>query len=292
MASTTVAVLGATGVYGRHLLPRLAAAGYRVRALVRQPANAHAAAACGADLHAADIFDAASLRAGLKGCDVALNLATALPSPGKRGGDFDLNDRMRREGVPIFLQACADAGIGRVLQQSIAMVHCGGGDAWADENTFFSPPADTTAGRAIAAARAMEAHVTASPLDWAILRGALFYGPGTGFDDDWFSRASAGKLVLPGTGDDYVSLVHIADMADATVAALARWPSRQALIVADNAPARWSDLFGHIARVAGAPPPARGGPHRFPSFRVSAARAREALAWSPRYPDFTSGLAR
>jgi len=37
--TSTVAVLGATGVYGRHLVPRLAAAGYRVRALVRAPAD-------------------------------------------------------------------------------------------------------------------------------------------------------------------------------------------------------------------------------------------------------------
>ena len=78
-------------------------------------------------------------------------------------------------------------------------------------------------------------------LDWLILRGALFYGPGTDFDDDWFARARAGKLRLPGEGDDYVSLVHIADMAGATIAALRRWPSRQALIVADDQPARWRD---------------------------------------------------
>jgi uncharacterized protein YbjT (DUF2867 family) len=35
--SVHIAVLGATGVYGRHLVPRLIAAGYRVRALVRRP---------------------------------------------------------------------------------------------------------------------------------------------------------------------------------------------------------------------------------------------------------------
>jgi len=35
--SMRIAVLGATGVYGRHLVPRLIAAGYGVRALVRRP---------------------------------------------------------------------------------------------------------------------------------------------------------------------------------------------------------------------------------------------------------------
>jgi len=292
MAATVVAVLGASGVYGRHLVPRLAASGYRVRALVRTPASAAVGAAGGAEVHAADIFDGASLRGGLDGCDVAINLATSLPSPARQGGDFDLNDRLRREGVRIFLDACANAGVPRVVQQSIAMVHSGGGDAWADEEAMFPLLRDSIAGRAVMAARDMEAAVAASALDWLILRGALFYGPGTGLDDDWFARGRAGKLRLPGTGDDYVSLVHIADMADATLAALSRWPSRQSLIVADDAPPRWRDVFGYIAAAAGGPAPAPGGPARFPSFRVSNARAREALGWSPRYPSYRIGLAR
>lgn len=290
--SALIAVLGATGVYGRHLVPRLVAAGFRVRALVRRPEAAAFAGACGADVRAADIFDGASLRAGLAGCDVAINLATALPSPARSGGDFDLNDRLRREGVPIFLSACEAAGVGRVLQQSIAMVHGGGADAWADEETFHPQPQDSIAGRAIAAARDMEAAVTATSLDWVIFRGALFYGPGTGFDDDWFSRAQAGKLRLPGDGEDYLTLLHIADMADATVAALSRWPSRRALIIADDTPMRWRDLFSYIAAASGGPPPQTGGPPRFPSFRVRNGRAREALGWAPRYGDFRVGLAR
>jgi nucleoside-diphosphate-sugar epimerase len=292
MTSAIVAVLGATGVYGRHLVPRLVEAGFGVRALVRAPGSATSSAACGAEIRRADILDAASLRTALDGCDVAINLATSLPSPAKAGGDFDLNDRLRREGVPIFLDACAGAGIARVVQQSIAMVHGGGGDAWADEDTMHPAPHDTTAGRAIAAARDMEAAVTATKLDWLILRGALFYGPGTGFDDDWLARGSAGKLRLPEAGEDYLSLVHIADMADATVAALSRWPSRQSLIVADDAPVRWRDLFGYVAAATGGPPPLPGGPRRFPSFRLSNRRAREALAWSPRYPSYRVGLAR
>ena len=170
-----VAVLGATGVYGRHLLPRLIAAGYRVRALVRKPEGANLTAVCGAELAAADIFDGASLRAGLSGCDVAINLATSLPAPGEQG-DFAKNDQLRREGTPIFVRACREAGVSRILQQSIAMTHAGGGDAWADEDTFH-PVGEGIAGAAIAAVRDMEAAVVASDLDWLILRGGLFYGP-------------------------------------------------------------------------------------------------------------------
>ena len=294
--SSSIAVLGATGVYGRHLVPRLTAGGYRVRALVRTPESAKIAAACGAELVQADIFDEASLRAGLHGCDIAINLATSLPGPTSKGpistDNYAGNDRLRREGTPIFARACREAGVGRLLQQSIAMTHAGGGDQWADETTFHPVDDASIAGAAISAVRSMEASVAESALDWLILRGGLFYGPGTGFDDDWFARAQAGKLRLPADGQDYVSLVHIADMASATVAAIRRWPSRQALIVSDDQPARWRDVFAYVCALARVDPPSPGGRSLMPSFRVTNRRARELLSWAPIYPDYRAGLAR
>lgn len=291
VAAPSVAVLGASGVYGRHLVPRLVARGYRVRALVRRPEAAAIAVACGAELRLADVFDAASLRAGLEGCDVGINLATSLPGPSGRG-DYGTNDRVRREGTPIWVRACRDVGVSRIVQQSIAMVNAGGDDAWADEETVFPPGGEGIAAISIAAALDMEDTVRQSGLDWIILRGGLFYGPGTGFDDDWFSRARAGTLRLPADGDDYVSLVHIADMAEATVTALARWPSREALIVADDEPARWRDIFTYVAVIAGAAAPQPGGRLGFPSCRVRNRRAREALSWAPFYANYRIGLAR
>src|SRR5690348_11077333 len=114
--SSVVAVLGATGVYGRHLLPRLVARGMSVRALVRDPDAALVARACGADVRAADIFDGDSVSRALEGCDVAVNLATALRDGGV-GADYAQNDRVRRLGVPVFLRACREAGVARVVQQ-------------------------------------------------------------------------------------------------------------------------------------------------------------------------------
>jgi nucleoside-diphosphate-sugar epimerase len=286
-----IAVLGATGVYGRHLLPRLAAAGHRVRALVRNPAAAGAASACGAELVKADIFDEASLRAGLAGCELAVNLATSLPGPSGRG-DYASNDVLRREGTPTFVRACRSAGVKRIVQQSIAMIHSGAGDVLVDESAFHAVDETSLAGAAIAAVRSMEASVQDCGLDWLILRGGLFYGPGTGFDDDWYSRARAGKLRLPEEGGDYVSLVHIADMAAATVAAIERWPSRRAIIVADDGPATWRDVLTHVATIAGSQPPPAGGRSLMPSFRVSNRLARELLGWKPLYPDYRAGLAR
>lgn len=287
---TTIAVLGASGVYGRHLLPRLALAGHDVRALVRSPDTAHQPRASGVDVRAADIFDDAALAKNLEGCDVAINLATALRDNGA-GSDYARNDAVRREGVPRFLAACVQAGVPRVIQQSISMIHTNGAD-WADEDTPSSPTGNPVADAANDAARDMEAAVIESPLDWLILRGGLFYGPGTGFDDAWFAAARAGKLRLPGDGSGYVSLVHIADMAAATVKAVESDASRTALIVSDGAPATWAEVFGFVAASIGAPPPASGGRLGFGSWRVRNDRARAALNWTPVYGDYRAGLTR
>ncbi len=286
-----VAVLGANGVYARHLLPRLVDAGFAAAALVRRPEAATVARACGATVKRADIFDLSSMAVALEGADVALNLATSLPGPSGRG-DFAENDKLRVEGSDNFVRAARAAGVKRIVQQSISFVNASGNAGWSDEDTVFVPTSDTIATRAIAAALKMEERIRSSNLDWLILRGGLFYGPGTGFDEGWFARAAAGKLRLPGDGSSYVSLAHIADMAAATVAALRKWPSHQTLIVCDDEPVTWRDLFTHIATSAGAAAPPEGGREDFPSFRLKNARAKEALDWCPFYRSYREGLAR
>lgn len=287
----TIAILGGSGVYARHLIPRLTAAGHVVRAVVRRPEAAGVARGCGAEIRVADIFDAASMAAAFAGATTVLNLATSLPGPSGRG-DFAANDRLRVEGAPNIAAACRAAGVSRLLQQSISFVNASGSAAWSNEDDIYQPSTESIAGRAIVAALAMEETIKASGLDWAILRGGLFYGPGTGFDERWFAGAASGKLRLPGDGSDFVSLIHIADMAAATVAAVARWPSRQVLIVCDNEPAPWRDVFGFIAASLGQPAPETGGAAGFPSFRLSNARAVAALGWQPFYASYREGLAR
>ena len=287
----TIAILGGNGVYARHLIPLLIASGHPVRALVRRPEAGELASACGAEARIADIFDTPSMIEALQGCAVGVNLATSLPGPSGRG-DFDANDRVRTEGAANWVAACSAAGVDRVIQQSIGMICASGDDSWTDETHRFSATSDTVSGRAFLAAHAMEATVASSAMDWIILRGGLFYGPGTGFDDGWMGRAATVKLRMPGDGRDFVSLCHIADMATATLAALERWPSRETLIVCDDAPVTWDELFGHVAAIAGGPPPQTGGPPGFPSFRLRNARAKQMLGWQPFYKNCRLGLAR
>ena len=289
---TTVAILGANGVYARHLIPRLVRAGHRVVALARRPEAAAVARACGAEVRRADIFDRASLVAALDGAQIGINLATSLPGPSGRG-DFAANDHLRIAGTRHWVSACREAKVGRIVQQSIGLVNASTTDAWTDEDHAHPGPIDPpVAAEAIAACRIMEGEVLGSGLPAMILRGGLFYGPGTGFDDGWFAAAATGRLRTPGDGAGHVSLVHIADMAEATLRAVERFEADARLIVCDDEPVRWRDLFAYIAALAGQEDLPAGGRAGFPSFRLRNGRARERLGWAPLYTSYREGLVR
>src|SRR5579885_2934342 len=101
-----ILVVGATGVLGRNVLPRLLERGHRVRAVARRVEQVEMLQRLGVEARLGDILDASSLLSAAKGCDAALHLATAIPRPGQPG-DWSLNDRIRREGTRNLLAATA-----------------------------------------------------------------------------------------------------------------------------------------------------------------------------------------
>lgn len=279
-----IAVIGATGVLGRHLIPRLLERGHNVRGSARNESGEALVAALGAEPVRADILQRASLEAAVADCTAALHIATAIPAA--RGtGDWSVNDRIRREGTENLLAACAQAGVARYLQQSIAMTLTASDDRPQTEQ-------DETSGLGLgASAVEAEALVRESALDWRILRGGSFYGPGTGHGAEWLEAARRSDYVMPGDGSGFISLIHIADMAEATAAAIETDQGRSVWNAVDDTPVRMRELTTYIAQLAGAPPPQTGGRIHLASFRVSNAKLKDELGWRPRYASYRSGLA-
>lgn len=277
-----IAVVGASGVLGRYLVPRLLSRGHDVIAVVRDPARLRSPASPALTIARADIFDPAALRAAIRGCDAAVHVATRVQRPGGVA-DWAMNDRIRRDGTANLVAACIAEGVRRYVQQSIAMIVPSSGNAWVDENDRIAPGD-------LQSAADMEALVSASPLDWRILRGGLFYGPGTGADENWAAQARAGTLVIPGDGLGWLTLVHVADYAEAMAAAIDASEGRFVLNVVDDEPATYATFYSDIAKAVGGPPPVTGGPERIESFRASNARARRELHWSPFHAGYRMGL--
>jgi nucleoside-diphosphate-sugar epimerase len=278
-----IAVIGATGVLGRHLVPRLLERGHAVCATARKDSDLDKLKRIGAEAVRADIFDPVSLRAAVVNCDAAIHAATSIPSAAGKG-DWAINDRIRREGTANLLAACRAERVRRYVQQSVAMLHT-------TSDTRAQTEDDPIAAyERIRSAFDMEQIVMASPLDWCVLRGGSFYGPGTGRPEAWRSQARGGVLTLPGDGNGFISLIHVADMGAAMAIVVERGQPKQFYIAADDQPATYRDLFGYVAAMEGAAPPAPGGPVVLPSFRVSNAKLK-ALGWSPGYPSYRAGLA-
>lgn len=102
----TIAVVGATGFIGSRLVPALAAAGHRVRALGRRPEAIDAAP--GVDRLRIDIDTGDGLADALDGVETAFWLVHRM----KEGSDFAELDRHAAE---LFRDACTDAGVSRIV---------------------------------------------------------------------------------------------------------------------------------------------------------------------------------
>ena len=278
-----VLVIGATGVLGRHVVPRLLERGHEVHATSTQPQSVERLGRIGASAFRADILDSGSLREAAKGCDVALHLATRIPRAGSGSRDFTLNDRIRREGTANLIDVSRDAGIRRYVQQSISFIYGDHGDEWIDEDAKVV--ADPSSAIVV-----MEDLVRGSGLDWCILRGAAFYGPTTGRDGAWAAAARDGSLMIPGEGTAFTSLIQEIDAARAFVMAAESAPAGSTYHVTDDEPVRYGDLFRHIAAVGDGPEPGTGGKPVPASQRVSNARIKDAIGWQPLFPTYRSGL--
>jgi nucleoside-diphosphate-sugar epimerase len=82
VADRHILVTGATGAVGSALARRLAAAGARVRAMVRSDGTTEIAGA--AELARADLADAASLRRAVAGCEIVIHCAAELSDDAAR----------------------------------------------------------------------------------------------------------------------------------------------------------------------------------------------------------------
>ena len=213
---STALVSGATGLVGSHIVERLAAAGWRVRALVRDPRAAGWLAASGAELCPGDVLDGASFAAAARGAEVVFHTAAAVTP---RGG-WEAYRRPNVDGTANAIAAAASAGA-RLLQLSSVAVY-GPSARYRDGKTAESTPlaplpdgAHYARSKRESEALALDAHRAGRV--WATaIRPCVIYGRR---DRQFVPRAarlfSTGVAPIVAGGHSTLSVVHAANVADA-----------------------------------------------------------------------------
>ena len=292
-------VTGATGALGPHAVRALTAAGHEVSALARSAAKAALVGELGARPVRVSLFDTAALTAAFAGHDTVANLATAIP--GTLTYVFPAawreNTRIRTEGSAAVVDAAIAAGVGRLVQESIALTYPDRGADWIDESVPIEP---FPVVRSMPTTEANARRFTDSGGTGVVLRFGWFYGPGSSQTREMLALARRRVGVVYGRPNGYFSPIHLADAADAVVAALAAPAGVYNVVDDEPVTARaYADAIGAAVgrrawlrgpgRLAALPGRNMAAVTR--SLRVSNRKFKDATGWTPAHPDVRTGWA-
>jgi nucleoside-diphosphate-sugar epimerase len=304
-------VAGATGVVGRQLVPRLLEAGHRVVGMTRSESKRAELWDLGAQPVVADALDPDQVAraVGEAQPDVIVHELTAITAFDARRFDrtFALTNRLRTEGTDHLLSVGHAIGVRRFVAQSYAAwpyARVGGPVKSEDDPLDPTPPRQMR--ESLAAIRHLEEAVLGA--DWTegiVLRYGAFYGPGTSMEpgSEQLEMIRKRKFPVVGDGGGLWSFVHVADAAEATVAAI-EFGQRGIYNVVDDDPAPVAEWLPVLAQKIGAPAPRRvprlvgrlfageAGAVMMTEIRgASNAKAKRELGWRPAHASWREGFA-
>ncbi len=205
VAALKLAITGATGFVGGHLLNLALAEGHEVRALTRRPQK---------EREGVSWIDGAldrpdSLDLLVEGADSVIHVAGVLNARDAAG--FEAGNVA---GTANMLAAAEKAGVGRFVHVS---------------SLAAREPSLSMYGGSKARSEAL---VEASPLPFAIVRPPAVYGPGDRETLELFKMAARGLVLLPPTGR--LSVIQVGDLARLLLALADRSCPRRLLVEPDD----------------------------------------------------------
>lgn len=291
-------VTGASGFIGGVVCRQLLERGVETYALVRREGSEPP----GTSPLRGDLADAESLRAALARArpETVIHLAAEIASQ----RDGEKVERANVGGTRRLLDAClAAAGDPHAAPRFVFASTVVTGDAHGallDEDTAL--PVETPYGRSKQEGERM---VLGSGLPAVVLRPSHVYGPGGWYAEEIVARLrQPGRFAVLGRGENLWDVVHVDDVAAATVLAAADERAVGRLYhVVDDEPITYYDFLALTARALGVGPPRRvpvalarivAGANAaaavLRSARSSNARIRRELGWQPRFANAGVGV--
>jgi nucleoside-diphosphate-sugar epimerase len=286
-----VALTGATGFIGSHVLTELQDDGHEVIALVRDDAQASTVVDRGATPIVLDLYDRAALVGVLEGVDGAVHTA----SPGDAtSADLD--------------SAVVDAAIEAFDGSGRAYVHISGlwiygSNLAISEDSPMNPPAlvawKEPIERRLLGARGMRGVVIVSSTAYGDGGGGI---PGLILGSP---RDQEGNLIMLGSGEQHWSTVHVADLARFFRLVLEHDSARGRYIIDDGSNPTLGELTDAAAVAVGAPGAVPGSEEeakaRLGDYfaevllldqRAVTTKARDELGWTPSKPGLVDEFRR
>src|SRR4051794_3555488 len=258
-----VFLAGATGAIGKQLVPRLVQAGHEVTGMTRSESKQPMLAELGAEPVVADALDPDQVADAVARArpEVIVHQLTAIGALDMRHFDraFALTNRLRTEGTDHLLSAGQAVGVKRFVAQSYWGGYARTGPSVKSEDDPLDPAPAREWRQTVAAIRHLEEAVLGAQwTEGIVLRYGAFYGPGTSLapGGDQYEVVRQRKFPVVGDGGGVWSFIHVADAADATVAAIERG-KRGTYNVVDDDPARVAEWLPALADRVGAKKPMR-----------------------------------
>ncbi len=278
-----VAVTGATGFIGSHVLTELLEHGHEVTAVVRDEDQVEIVAARGAKPSVVDLYDRPAVMSLLSRVDGAIHTA----SPGdETSANLD--------------EAVADAAIEGFAGTGKPYIHISG--IWVyGENTSISEESPLRPPAMVAWKAPIERRILdASDVRAAVIVSSAAYGDGGGGIPGLLlssPRDENGNLIMLGTGRQHWSTIHAADLARFFRHVLESDSAAGRYVVGDGLNPTVGELTEAAAVAVGAPGAVPGSEDearaRLGDYfaevllldqATSATRARDQLGWSPTHP--------
>lgn len=255
-----VFLTGASGFIGGHVARKLRERGDEVRALVRTPAKAGALRDAGCELVEGSLSDEATIAGALEGCDAAIHGAAIY----EVGIPEDRRPAMHEAnvaGTERVLGAALAAGTPRVVHIS-TIAAFGNTHGEVVDESYEHPARDFTS---YYEQTKHEAHLVALRLIGEGLRCVIVqpggvYGPGDHSELGNLSKqVLAGRLPLIPFPDFGMTVVHVDDVADGVLLALADGVVGESYVLGGDVTTN-RELIRTVAEVGGRKPPSRALP--------------------------------
>jgi nucleoside-diphosphate-sugar epimerase len=271
--SRLVAITGATGFLGRYIVGALAAEGWRLRILARQPIDHPQLAGMKMEVVLGDLSDRQALRALVDGADTIVHAA----------GLIKASSAAAFEAVNVY----GTANLARAIEECKVSARVLLVSSMAAREPQLSAYARTK--------RAGEKLLTAvlSPrCHWTIVRPCVIYGPWDRETLTIFQAVDHHIFFRPGIANGRVAVIHAADAAAAIASLCDRGPAGSVFELADERTQGYS--WDEIVSTAEAATDSKALAIPLPGLAVRAAAAVSLCAAKMlrRTPMFTPGKAR